>query len=92
MISESLRGIICQQLLPSKNGDSLELALEVLLFDPAISAIVRQNQLHQLASMIQTGKSRGMCLMDESIMELFKQNKISKETAFAFSEDKTKLQ
>ncbi len=91
MISESLRGIISQQLLAAPSGDGVELALEVLLFDPGVSAVVRQNQLHQLASIMQTGKGKGMMTMDDSLFQLVKEGRIPGEEAYLLSENKARF-
>lgn len=91
MISESLRGIISQQLLSTPSGDGVELALEVLLFDPGVSAVVRQNQLHQLASIMQTGKGKGMMTMDDSLFQLVKEGRILGEEAYLLSENKARF-
>ena len=92
MISESLRGIISQQLLSKSSGDGVELALEVLLFDPGVSAIIRQNQLHQLASVMQTGKGKGMMTMDDSLFELVKEERILAEEAYLLCENKSRFE
>ena len=92
MISESLRGIICQQLLTHPSGDGVELALEVLLFDAGVSAIIRQNQLHQLASVMQTGKGKGMMTMDDSLFQLAKEGRIVGEEAYLLCENKARFE
>ena len=88
MISESLRGIVCQNLIPNVQGTGVELALEVLLFDPSVATVVRNNQLHQLASVMQTGKARGMKSLDDSLVSLVHQGSIDPEEAYALAENK----
>jgi twitching motility protein PilT len=80
MTSESLRGIICQKLLPGAGG-GVVLAVEVLINTLAVAGLIRDNKTHQLYSVMQTGLALGMCTMDSSIYDLFRQGKITEEVA-----------
>jgi len=88
MIAESLRGIICQQLIPRIDREGLALAVEILVVTPGVSSLIREMKIHQIASAIQTGKRLGMVRMDDSLMELHQQKVISIEEAYARAEDK----
>jgi len=88
VIADSLRGIISQQLIPNKIQDGLELAVEILLFDSAVSTVIKQDQLFQLTSIIQTNKASGMIGMDDSLLKLIKNNRIEGKVAYGFAEDK----
>lgn len=81
MISESLRGVIAQQLIPRKDGNGRVVAVEVLVNNTNISNLIRDGKTYQIGMTMQTGKRDGMCLMDDSIMALFKKGLISKEEA-----------
>jgi twitching motility protein PilT len=70
MISESIRGIVCQQLIPRKDGGGRALALEVMLNSPAIANLMRERKLFQIPSIIQTSRQQGMILLDNSLLEL----------------------
>ncbi len=70
MISESIRGIICQQLIPRKDGSGRAVALEILISTPAVSNLIRERKLFQIPSIIQTAKQQGMVLLDNSLLEL----------------------
>lgn len=70
MISESLRGVISQQLLPLKDGTGVIPAFEVLLVTAPVANLIRKNEIHQLESAMITGKSAGMVLLDESLQKL----------------------
>ena len=83
MLSESLRGIVSQQLVPNTNGDGQELALEILVNTPAIGNMIREDRTFQLRGMMQTGRRLGMVLMDESLINLVNAGKITKEEAVA---------
>jgi twitching motility protein PilT len=70
MVSESIRGIICQQLLARKDGTGRALAIEVMVNSPAVANLIRERKLFQIPSVIQTSKQQGMILLDNSLLEL----------------------
>lgn len=76
-LATSLLGIISQQLIPSRDGDCRVLAAEILIMNPAIRNLIRENKIHQIYSAIQTGSSLGMISMDKAIRVLGEQKKIS---------------
>jgi twitching motility protein PilT len=67
MISESLRGVISQQLLPRKDGEGMLPAFEVLLVTTAVANMIRKDEVHQLGTAMLTGKTAGMILLDDSL-------------------------
>jgi twitching motility protein PilT len=81
MISESLRAIISQKLVPTADGSRRVPALEILLFNIAVSNLIREERVFQLRSVMQTGRSLGMCLFDDSLLELVRKGTITKEIA-----------
>src|SRR5690606_29582815 len=80
MISESIRGIVSQQLLPRKDGTGLALALEILMVTSGVSTLIKEAKTHQFISVMQSGKKHGMVMMDDSIMDLAQKSIISGET------------
>jgi twitching motility protein PilT len=70
MISESLRGVISQQLVPRKDGQGMVPAYEVLLITGAVANMIRKDEAHQLHTAMLTGKSSGMVLLDDSLRGL----------------------
>ncbi len=82
MISESLKAVITQRLLPSKDGSRMELALEILIGTLSVGNLIRDDKTFQLQSLMQMGKNAGMRLMDDSIMALYKEEKITARTAY----------
>ncbi len=88
MVSESLRGIVSQQLVPRADGKGRVLALEVLVNQPAVANTIREAKTYMLPGIIQTGRKQGMKLMDESLRELGVAGLITREEAFARSEQK----
>lgn len=81
MISESLRGVICQQLVPKLDASGLVPAYEVLIVNSSISNLIREDKIMQIQNVISTGKSFGMKLMDTSLEELLNKGLISQEEA-----------
>ncbi len=81
-VAESLRGVLCQRLLPSEDG-GLVLACELLVNNTAVSNLIRENKSSGLRNTMETGLRDGMCLMDASVFSLWEQNRISAATASA---------
>ena len=88
MVSESLRGIISQQLIPRKDGRGRVLAMEILTNTPAVGNLIREAKTYMLPGVMQTGKKQGMKLMDDCLMELYDAGLISQEEAYVRAEQK----
>lgn len=85
-LSFVLEGIVAQQLLPKKSGKGRCMALEILIPTPAIRNLIREDKVHQIYSMMQTGQSKGgMQTMNQSLLELYKKGFISHEDALSRS-------
>ncbi|PZR76529.1 MAG: type IV pili twitching motility protein PilT [Chthoniobacterales bacterium] len=91
MVSESLRGVVSQQLIPRVDGTGRVLALETLTNTPAVSNVIRESKTYMLPGIIQTGRKQGMQLMDDSLRELFDRGVISAEEANARAEQKKEM-
>ncbi|MCZ6602133.1 MAG: PilT/PilU family type 4a pilus ATPase [Planctomycetota bacterium] len=91
MLAGSLRGVISQLLIPSLDGGSRHLALEVMVSTPAVATMIRDERTYQIPFLIQTGKQYGMKLMDDSLIELVHAKKISFEEAYLRCDDKDKI-
>jgi len=81
MVSESLRGIICQQLVPRADGHGVVVAYEILIVTPSIANLIRQGNITQMNNAITTGKPFGMISMEYSLLDLVKSESISNEEA-----------
>jgi twitching motility protein PilT len=81
-VAESLRGIVCQRLLPGTDG-ALVLACEILVNTPAIQNLIKESKSPAIRNTMETGARDGMCLMDAGVFNLWKEQKISRETALA---------
>ncbi|KRP37949.1 MAG: hypothetical protein ABS34_00390 [Opitutaceae bacterium BACL24 MAG-120322-bin51] len=80
MVAESLRGIVCQRLLPNIEG-GLTLASELLLQNMAVAALIRDGKIQALANVMETGRGAGMVQMDYSVLELWKNGIINDDIA-----------
>jgi len=88
MVSESLRGIVSQQLVPRADGTGRVVALEVMVNTPAVANLIREAKTFMLPGIIQTGKKLGMKLMDDSLFELVEQGVITPYEAYDRAEQK----
>jgi twitching motility protein PilT len=87
MLSESLRGVIAQQLIPRKDGRGRVVALEVLFVTNAVSNLIRDAKTFQLPSIMQTGRKQGQRLMDDSLQELVDKDIITKADAIKVADN-----
>ncbi len=81
MVSESMRGVVSQQLIPRADGTGREPAIELMFATPAVANIIREKKTFQLTSVLQTGAKQGMVIMDDSIADLLRRGLITKEEA-----------
>jgi twitching motility protein PilT len=82
-LANALQGIIAQDLLPSVDRQRRILAFELLVANPAVRNIIRENQLHLLENTIQTCRKEGMSLMDNCLYDLYCRCQISYDTALS---------
>ncbi len=90
-LSESLKGVIAQNLFKRVDKKGRCAALEILVCTYAVGNLIREAKTHQLPSVMQTGKRLGMQTLDDAIMELLKKGWISPEDAYDKSIDKQKF-
>ena len=79
-VAESLRGVVCQRLLPDAKG-GLTLACEILINNVAIQNLIREGKSQGLRNTMETGVREGMCLMDNVVYALWQDRLITAETA-----------
>ena len=87
MLSESLKGVIAQTLC-KKIGGGRVAALEVLIGIPSVANLIREGKTFQIPSIMQTGRKFGMVTLNEALMELVREKKITAEEAWIRSVDK----
>ncbi|MGL6070670.1 type IV pilus twitching motility protein PilT [Craterilacuibacter sp.] len=77
MLSESIRAVISQSLLKTKDGNGRVAAHEIMLGTPAIRNLIRENKIAQINSMIQTGQQHGMQTLDQCLQDLVRRNLVT---------------
>ena len=81
MLSESLRAVISQTLLKTRDGNGRVAAHEILISTPAVRNLIRENKIAQINSTLQTGQTHGMQTLDQSLQALVRQGVISPDVA-----------
>jgi twitching motility protein PilT len=84
MLSESLRGVVAQALLPRPDHQGRVPVVEVLVNVPAVANLIREGKSHQISSVMQTGRAHGMVTFEGAIHDLINKNLISKEDGMSF--------
>ncbi len=88
MLSESLKAVIAQQLLKTKDGNGRCAAVEILIGSKALASMIRDGKISQISSILETGMKSGMQSMDQHIKQLLDEDKITREAAFEKAIDK----
>src|SRR5690606_23588789 len=91
MLSESLRGVVAQTLLPKIGGGRVA-ALEILIVTPAISNLIREGKTFQIPSAMQTGKNHGMVMLNDALFELVKNGIVEPRDAYIKAVDKANFE
>jgi len=81
-LADSLRAVICQYLMKEKSGGGRVLAVELMLNNEAVGNLIRKGKSFQLPSVISTAREQGMQLMDQDLMRLVKENRITAADAY----------
>ena len=85
-----LHTVICQQLLPSKQG-KLVPAFEIMHMNKAIASLIRDRKIHQIDNTIASGAAEGMVSMDQYILNLYQAGAIERDTAVRFARNQEQL-
>ncbi|MHC1694696.1 MAG: type IV pilus twitching motility protein PilT [Eubacteriales bacterium] len=85
-LSLVLQAVVSQQLVPTVTGGRTA-AFEVMCGNTAIQNLIRDNKLHQISSVMQSGAGEGMQTMDEGLLQLYKGGRITRETALSHSKN-----
>ena len=86
-LSLELLGVISQQLIPKASGRGRVLASEILVVNHAVRSLIREQKIHQLYSVLQTGRKEGLRTMNQTLYELYLNRVIALEEALARSTD-----
>ncbi len=82
MLSMSLEAVLCQSLLPKADGKGRVLAMEILIPNPAVRNLIRENKIHQIYSQMQLGQEKfGMLTFNQNLCDLYYRKLITLETA-----------
>jgi twitching motility protein PilT len=87
-----LRGVISQVLLPRASGKGRVAAFEIMVGTTAVGHLIRENNTHQIPGILQTQAHEGMCTLDHSLFERYKQELISREVALEHAQDARHLE
>jgi twitching motility protein PilT len=92
-LSLVLEGILCQALLPRADGRGRVMVMEILVPNPAIRNLIREDKIHQIYSSMQTGQDKfGMQTFNQSLYQAYMQKTVTLETALARSSNPDELQ
>jgi twitching motility protein PilT len=87
-LTEVLEAVVNQRLIPTADGGGRVLASEFMRVTPAVATQIRDNKVHQIATVLGTSRDEGMWSFERSLVNLYRQGKISKEQADAYAPDK----
>ena len=91
MLSEALKAVVTQRLIPGADGKNMLMAPEILIGTIPLANLIRDGKTFQIKSLMQTGKGVGMKIMDESIMQLVQEKKITAQAAFEYADKPEKF-
>ena len=91
MLANVLRLVISQHLLPGTSGQRQHLAAEVMVVTSAVAATIREDRVHQLPQVIQTGRREGMVLMDDARADLVKRGLVSPRDALPRAQEEAQV-
>ncbi len=87
-LAQALRGVVSQRLLPRADERGRIACVEIMVMNPAVSALIREGKTHQIQSQIQTGRKAGMQLFDQELLDLLNDAIITHDVAMANAFDK----
>ena len=91
-LSNVLEGIMCQALLPNSTGNGRVIAMEILIPNSAVRNLIREDKIHQIYSMMQTGNDKfGMRTLNQSLAALYRKRAITLEAGLAISSNTKEL-
>lgn len=85
MLASVLVGVLSQRLFPNLDGSGRSVATEILVNNPAIQNLIRNEKMHQIPNVLQTAKEQGMHTMEMSIRELVRDKKVSSAELMPYS-------
>jgi twitching motility protein PilT len=91
-LASLLVGVLCQTLVPRADGSGRIAAVEIMLGNPPVKALIREGKIYQLPNVIRTHRDIGMITMDESLVELYLKGTITGESVLQFCNDQKEVE
>ena len=86
-LSFTLQAVFCQQLIPRADGRGRVLAVEIMICNQAIRSLIREDKIHQIHSVVQTGSRYGMQTMNQALFQLYRTHQITYDEALSHTTD-----
>ena len=90
-LSLMIRAVIAQRLVPRTDGKGRVAAMEIMLNTPRIQALIRRGELETIRQAIEEGVNEGLQTIDQSLLKLFLEKKITQESALQFADSPNNL-
>ncbi len=90
-LSLNLKGMVAQQLVPTKDGKGRRAVIEVMLNTPLVSDLIRKGEVHQLKTLMASSNEQGMQTFDQALFRLYKEGAIDEEKALAHADSRNDL-
>jgi len=90
-LSLNLKGMVAQQLVPTRDGKSRRAVIEVLLNTPLVADLIRKGEVHQLKELMSKSNEQGMQTFDQALFKLYKEGEIDEEKALAHADSRNDL-
>jgi len=91
-LASLLVAVLCQALVPRADGSGRVAAVEVMLGNPPVKALIREGKIYQLPNVIRTHRSIGMISLDEALVSLYLQGTITGETVLDYCNDRGEVE
>jgi twitching motility protein PilT len=91
-LAQHLRGVISQKLVKTADGHSRKAMLEIFVNTPAVANLINSGKMFQIPSILQTGKDKGMQLMDQALLEALRRREIDPDDAYLHATEKQQFQ
>lgn len=90
-LASLLNAVMCQALVPKVDGKGRVPAVEIMIANAAVKNLIREGKIHQIPNVIRTQSRLGMQLLDNALVDLYRQNMISSESLYAFCNDRDEV-
>ena len=91
-LAHSLHAVVTQNLVKTPDGRGRRAVIEVLVMNRAIAKLIMTEQTHQIPAQLQTGKSQGMQLMDQALIDAIAQKLVDPDDAYRYANDRKKFE